>query len=99
MSNTFTRKSATEWVWQKGSKHYSVRYFASTQRLVWSGWMQTNNAPEFDAGFAQSTTDFLDNSAPETHQPPQALLDDLLDALETVEDEPKRGGLFRWFRR
>lgn len=98
MSDTFTRKSANEWEWQQGNKFYSVRYFSSTKRLIWSGWTQTNNAPEFDAGYVQSAEDFLASGAPETHNPPQALLDDLREALSQIEEAPKRGGLFGWFK-
>lgn len=96
MTEEFKRVSATEWAWVRGKKHFTVRYFGSTERLIWSGWMQTNNAPEFDAGVAQSVAEFLENGAPSHVTPPDALLTDLRASLtQSDTSEPKRKGFFR----
>ncbi len=92
----YKRISKTEWQWQQGAKHYAVRYFPGTGRLIWSGWVPTGEGSMFDEGIAQEVSDFLENGVTH-HDPPPELLADLRTALQ--ESQPKRRGLFGWLRR
>lgn len=92
----YKRISQTEWQWEQGTKHYAVRYFPRTGRLIWSGWVPTGDGSLFDEGIAQEVSDFLENGAV-SHTPPDALLDDLRDVLRAAQ--PERRGLFGWLRR
>ncbi|MEM9955902.1 MAG: hypothetical protein AAF846_30160 [Chloroflexota bacterium] len=94
---SYTKKSASEWTWQKGSRHHSVRYFESTNKLIWSGWADTSNGPVFEEGFTQSVENFLQDGVPHLN-PPADLLADLETALQ--ENTTKQSsGLFAWFKR
>ncbi len=90
------RKSQTEWEWQEGTKHYAVRAFLSTRKLIWSSWVETSGAPVFDEGFVQTFEEFKrgDPGDRRSHiTPPQSVLDDLR-VLIASEDQPKSRGLF-----
>lgn len=90
----FTRKSDTEWTWLRGQKTLSVRYFPSTERLIWSGWVDTPDGPLFDEGFAQPVQNFLqDGAPPHMEDIPQSLLDALKSAL-TEQTQSAQGGFF-----
>lgn len=92
----FTRKSDTEWQWQKKQKTCSVRYFPTTQRLIWSGWRDTPDGPLFEQGFAQAVQNFLQAGAPEGHEPPETLVQQLQEALQA--ETQTKSGLFGWLR-
>ncbi|MGJ3238677.1 MAG: hypothetical protein ACFE0Q_08230 [Anaerolineae bacterium] len=94
----FQRISANEWQWQKGSRHHSVRYFPSTDKLIWSGWADTSNGPVFEQGYTQSVADFLQDGVPHL-TPPQVLLDELHTALSEHMADKTSSKWFGWLTR
>lgn len=99
--NDFERRSEYEWIWQVGSKFQSVRYFAKTNRLIWSGWINTENGPAFDTGVAQTVDDFLTEGVSHI-TPPPALTESVRAYLLKQQHEAsntKYMGLFGFFRR
>ncbi|HVU11739.1 MAG TPA: hypothetical protein VHD90_10685 [Phototrophicaceae bacterium] len=91
------RRSQTEWEWQDGAKHYAVRAFIGTRRLIWSSWVETRGAPVFDEGFAQTFEEFKRGEPLDDRRshvaPPQTVLD-ALHALIASADQPKSRSLF-----
>ena len=84
----YQRTAASEWEWQNSGRHYAVRVFAKTRKLVWSSWAETSEAPLFEEGFAQSFEGFL-RGEPPPNDPPPALIDELRTLLSD-EAKPKR---------
>lgn len=87
------------WEWSHGGKHYSVRYFPDRNSLIWSGWVDTRDGPQFDDGVRQSAARFLAVGAPQG-DPPDALLAELHRAIapgdeDSIEPSAKRS----WFGR
>ena len=94
---SYKKLSTTEWTWQKGTRHHSVRYFESTQKLIWSGWADTTNGAVFEEGYTQSVENFLQDGVSHL-SPPEDLVNDLRQALEKHSTK-KSSGLFSWFKR
>lgn len=82
--------SGHEWHWAEGQRHFGVRHFPATGRLIWSVWTVGNEGPQFEPGMAQEAEDFKASGPPWDHVP-QVVLDSLSKLLE-----PKSGG---WFGR
>lgn len=93
----YTRKSNTEWEWQQGNHHRTVRYFVSTDKLIWSGWTDTSNGPVFEEGFAQPVENFLQGGISHIDVP-----DDLLNELRSVLSQAKpkaKKGFLSWLNK
>lgn len=86
---SYQQKSTNEWAWQTSTKQHSVRYFKSTQKLIWSGWIDTSQGTEFEAGFAQPVQNFLQDGAPDHLTVPDELEADLKLALTQQQKQPK----------
>lgn len=69
------RISKDEWQWQVGGKQQSARVFPSTRRVIWSGWIETNDVPLFEDGIRQTFEAVLNEP------PPVKMPDDLLAEL------------------
>ncbi|MGB7340096.1 MAG: hypothetical protein WBC91_14465 [Phototrophicaceae bacterium] len=93
---SYQQKSATEWTWQTNTKHHSVRYFESTQKLIWSGWVESSQGTVFEDGFAQPVQNFLQDGAPDHINVPESLVVDLKIALSKQQEKPKKNW-FKWF--
>ena len=94
---TYQRRSTTESGWQIGSKHYAVRVFSNTRKLIWSSWIETAEVPIFDEGTAQTFEAFeRGDSFPVLSTPPEAVLREIR-AFLSEEAKPK-DSLFRRLR-
>ena len=92
---TYQQKSATEWTWQTATKNHSVRYFKSTQKLIWSGWIDSSQGTVFEDGFAQPVQNFLQAGAPDHIIVPDDLEADLKQGLRDQNIKSKKN----WFKR
>jgi hypothetical protein len=63
------QRSADEWEWEHEGRHYSVRVFEKTGRLIWSSWAQTSMGAMFDDGYAQQFARFLEGEVPRPAPP------------------------------
>jgi hypothetical protein len=75
---SYRQVNARQWEWQApNGKWHSVQLFASTRRVIWSGWTNSGDGPVFDEGIAQSFERLLSGEAP-----PVPIPDGLLDVLK-----------------
>lgn len=86
-----------QWEWKQGNKHYSVRYFKNTGKLIWSGWINSADGPLYDEGRSQPVDKFLAGGAPIDYDLP----DDIAEAMrQALAPSPRKtSGLFNWFKR
>ncbi|MCC6614930.1 MAG: hypothetical protein IT320_15730 [Anaerolineae bacterium] len=81
----YRRTSPTEWTWHDDDRQRAVRLFNSTRRLIWSGWVETDNGPVYDDGISQSYDAFALQGAPDhLHVPPELV--DLLRQRLSQDD-------------
>ncbi|MCA9908846.1 MAG: hypothetical protein KC519_09375, partial [Anaerolineae bacterium] len=86
----YQRTAPSEWTWHSGGRNHTVRLFASTRRLIWSAWVESDAGPRFDDGIAQSYDAFLANGAPQIENAPAALVDHLRQVILQADASGRR---------
>ncbi len=90
----YLRTSPTEWMWHTGGRAHAVRLFASTRRLIWSAWVESDAGPRFDAGITQTYDAFIAQGAPPAEDVPAALADHLRQMILQADASGRRRGRF-----
>lgn len=89
----------SEWTWQDGRAHASVRWFPQQRGLIWSRWVETSSGPQYDDGLRQTAEDFLSPGPPEGRTPPSDVIETLHAVVSGVFEQQTSNGFRRLVRR